>query len=199
VLAEALDLGVGDASDHARVLAGLAAALAAQGRAEPALHHLKEAVRLAGRSKRPALVADLQRRLGMHLRAMGRIKEALSELSNAVESLGEVSSVRRADADLRARLLLLQAETLVALGDTEGARFPLAEVVEVAEELGSPSLSAHAMHMQARVLEAKGEKSAAQARFSRALELFDEMGDIEAVEGMAKALGRVSQPPGPPS
>ncbi len=195
VLAEALDLGVGDAADRARVLAGLAAALTAQGRADPALHHLKEAVRLAGRSKRPALVAELQRRLGLQLRAMGRFKESLAELSSAVEILGEVSSVRRADADLRARLLLLQAETLVALGDTEGARFPLAEVVEVAEELGSPSLSAHAMRMQARVLEAKGERSAAHARFTRALELFDEMGDIEAVEGMARALGRISKPP----
>ena len=49
VLAEALDLGVGEAADRARVVAGLGAALAEQGRAEPALHHLKEAVRLCPR------------------------------------------------------------------------------------------------------------------------------------------------------
>ena len=93
----------------------------------------------------------------------------------------------------------MQAETLVVLGDAEGARFPLAEVLDAAEELGSSSLTAQAIRTQARMLEARGERGAAEARFSRALEIFSELGDIEAVEGMTQALQRVSSVPSPPS
>jgi serine/threonine-protein kinase len=174
VLREALDLAGPASAERARMLLALGRVAARRDRRRDAVRLLGQALELAERQREREIEARVHVGMARVRRMDGDLEGAASALRRAIEIEQELPETT---LDARARTLLELSETLLALGDVEGAGERLTEARLYADQSGATALLAAAVGSLGIVDHHRGQRESAVKQYEDAARISAEAGD----------------------
>ncbi|MET0134427.1 MAG: NB-ARC domain-containing protein [Kibdelosporangium sp.] len=186
---EALRLAVGarDEFTEAALLFELAGAVQGKGDLDGALRYLQRAKRLREKIGTERAVILCQRRIGEVLAQLGRYDEATTALLEAADSLSGIDQAQRA------RVLTSLSAVHLHNGRESAAAAPLAEALQITQELGSTHYEAEVRVVLGDVAMQRGDIGDARRHWTLAHDIYSRSGDPKAAD-MSARLGRIPLP-----
>jgi serine/threonine-protein kinase len=176
VLREAVDLAGPHSVERARMLLALGRVAARRDRRRDALRLLGQALEIATSQREREVEARIHAATARVRREDGDAETAASGLAKAVQIEEEL----KLDPARRARTALEHAEVLLDLGELDPATERLELVARLAEQAGSPALSAAAMGLLGMVDHHRGSRMEAGVRYREAAGKAAQAGDADA-------------------